>query len=510
MKKQYTSLAFGVFILAISGFINKILGFVYRVWTVRLIGSEGIGLFQMVLPPFTFLLLLTTAGIPLTLSKLISERVALNQHAQAKKIFSVALKVLLLTSAVISIISWLGAPHFINLFFSDGRVYWAYMSLIPAFIIVAFSSAYRGYFLGLKMMFPSAFSTVVEQIIRFIFGLGAMMLLMPYGLEYAIVGLSVGIVAGELAGLFILILFYKKSQQNIPSTENEGSTWEIVKNIYGMSLPLTINRAVIGLLFTAQAIIIPNRLQEAGFSVREATDLFGQFTGIAMTLIGLPTIVTVSLAITMVPAISEAMASNKLELVKKRAMTAINITVLAGIPWVIIFYTIPGMLSETIFNVANAGIPLKYLAFGALFMYLQQTSTGIIQGMGKMYVMLTHSIIGALINIIGVYLLTGTALGLKGTAIAFNLSAMVVASLNLLYLFNFIKLKIDIKKLALLTLTVFLMLCTMLYASHFFAAWGVNLGMTMLHLLIGLGVYTVCLFIFGLITLSDLKQFRKS
>lgn len=509
MKKQYTSLAFGVIILAISGFINKMLGFVYRVWTVRLIGSEGIGLFQMVLPPFTFLLLLTTAGIPLTLSKLISEHVALNQHAQAKKIFSVALKVLLVTSIVISVISLLGASHFINLFFSDGRVYWAYMSLIPAFIIVAFSSAYRGYFLGLKMMFPSAFSTIVEQIIRFIFGLGTMILLMPYGLEYAIVGLSVGIVVGELAGLFILILFYRRNQQNLASTGNESTTWEVIKNIYGMSLPLTINRAVIGLLFTAQAIIIPNRLQAAGFSVREATDLFGQFTGIAMTLIGLPTIITVSLAVAMVPAISEAIAANNLELVKKRAMTAISITVLAGVPWVVIFYTIPGILCETIFNIADAGIPLKYLAFGALFIYLQQTSTGIIQGMGKMYVMLTHSTIGALINITGVYLLTG-ALGIKGTAIAFNLSAMVVAGLNLLYLFNFIKLKVNLKKLVLLAIAVLLMLFTMVSTSHFFAAWGTNLGVTIFHLLVGLGMYTICLFFLGLITLSDLKQLKRS
>ncbi|WP_051533832.1 putative polysaccharide biosynthesis protein [Desulfitibacter alkalitolerans] len=509
MKKQYTSLAFGAVILTISGFINRMLGFLYRVWTVRLIGSEGIGLFQMVLPPFTFLLVLTTAGIPLTLSKLISGRVALNQHAEAKKIFTVALRVLLITSTVISVISWLAAPYFIKLFFSDGRVYWAYMSLIPALIIVAFSSAYRGYFLGLKMMFPSALSTVVEQIIRFIFGLGTIMLLLPYGLEYAIIGLSIGIVMGEMAGLIILIIFYKKNQQVFTSSGNKSTTWEIMKNIYSMSLPLTLNRAVIGLLFTAQAIIIPNRLQAAGFSVREATDLFGQFTGIAMTLLGLPTIITVSLAITMVPAISEAMAANNLKLVKKRAMTAINITILAGIPWVIIFYTIPGKLCGTIFNTPDAGIPLKYLALGALFIYLQQTSTGIIQGMGKMYIMLLHSVGGALINITGVYLLTGTALGIKGTAIAFNLSALVVAGLNLLYLFNFIKLGINIKKLALLTMAVLLMLLTMVSTSHYFAAWGSSLGMTMLHLLVGIGVYTVCLFLLGLITYNDLRQFRK-
>jgi len=126
-----------------------------------------------------------------------------------------------------------------------------------------------------------------------------------------------------------------------------------------------------------------------------------------------------------------------------------------------------------------------------------------------MYVMLFHSIVGALINITGVYLLTGTALGIKGTAIAFSLSAMVIAGLNLLFLFNFVKLRVDFKKLALLAVAVLLMLFTMVSTSHFFAAWGTNLGMTLLHLLVGLGVYTVCLFFLGLITLSDLRQFKK-
>jgi len=508
LKKRYTSLAFGALILTASGFINRMLGFVYRVWTIRLIGSEGIGLFQMVLPPFTFLLLLTTAGIPLTLSKLISQHIALKQHSEAKKIFTVALRVLLISSMTISIISWLGAPYFIKMFFSDTRVYWAYMALIPALIVVAFSSAYRGYFLGLKMMFPSALSTVIEQIIRFIFGVGTIMALLPYGLEYAIVGLAVGTVMGEIAGLIILIIYYKKTEQISIGNKYEGSTWEIIKNIYNLSIPLTLNRAVIGLLFTAQAIIIPNRLQVAGFSVREATDLFGQFTGIAMTLLGLPTIITVSLAITMVPAISEAMAANNLKLVKKRAMTALKITVLAGSPWVIVFYTIPGKLCETIFNTPNAGIPLKYLAMGALFIYLQQTSTGIIQGMGKMYILLLHSVIGATINLTGIYLLTGT-LGIKGTAIAFNLSAMVVASLNMIYLLNYVKLNVNYKKLVLLTIAVIIMLFTMITSSHYLAIWGNNLGFTMLNLLVGIGVYTACLFVLGLVSFADIKQYRK-
>ncbi len=507
MKRKSTSLAYGAIILTSAGFINRILGFIYRVLTVRLIGSEGIGLFQMVLPPFTFLLILTTAGIPLTLSKLVSQQIALKREEEAKRILFIALKVLSITSIFISVASWVGAPYLIKLFFSDTRVYFAYLTLIPALILVAFSSALRGYFLGLKMMFPSALSTIVEQITRIIVGLGTIVILMPYGLEFAIVGMALGIVTGEFAGLIILIIFYKLKVSKTVGYKSPTTYLEIIKNIYSLSIPLTLNRAVVGLLSTAQAIIIPARLQAAGYSVREATDLFGQFTGVAMTLVGLPTIVTVSLAITMVPAISEALAAKKYNLIQKRAMTALKITVLAGIPWVIIFYTIPGKLCTTIFNTPEAGIPLKYMAVGAFFIYLQQTSTGIIQGMGKMYIMLKHTIIGAIINLTGIYLLTATS-GIKGTAVAFNLSAIVIASLNILYLLNVINLKISFRKIAILVLTAIITTISMIGISHYITLLGNNLGLTFINLLVGLVIYTVCIFLLGLITVGEIKQYK--
>lgn len=511
MFARKNSLVYGAIILSVAGFINRILGFIYRVMTVRIIGSEGIGLFQMVLPPFSLLLILTTAGIPLTLSKLISQQVALNRYSEAKKIFLVALKILLVTSISISIISWFGAPYFIRLFFSDTRIYMAYLTLIPAIVIVAFSSAFRGYFLGLKMMFPSALSTIMEQIVRIIVGLSTLYLLIPYGIEYAIIGLALGIVAGELTGLIVLIVYYKRQidlkKYHIGSGDYSGF-FQIVKNIYSLSIPLTLNRIVSSLLLTAQAVIIPSRLQVAGFSIRESTDLFGQFTGIAMILVGLPTIVTVSLATTMVPAISEAQAANNILLIRKRIIMAIKITVLAGIPWVIIFYTIPGKLCTTIFNTPDAAIPLKYLAFGALFIYLQQTSTGIIQGMGKMYIMLKHTIIGAIINLTGIYMLTAIS-GIKGTAIAFNLSAMTVAILNLTFLINHINLNFSFKKILYIILSSIVMMLGMIISSKYITILGSNLGLTFLNLLIGLIIYTACIFLLGLININEMKILKK-
>lgn len=475
---------------------------------VRLIGSEGIGIFQMVLPPFTLLLVLTTAGIPLTLSKLISQKIALNQYNEARRIFVIALRVLLVSSLAIATISWIGAPHFIKFLFADSRVYWAYLTLIPALLIVAFSSAYRGYFLGMKQMFPSALSQTIEQVIRIIVGLGAASYLLPYGLEYAAAGLALGIVLGEMGGLIVLRIYYLKNIQPAASDKNDTSCWEVIKNIYSLSIPLTLNRIVGSLLYTAQAIIIPSRLQAMGYSVREATDLYGQFTGIALTLVGLPTIITVSLAMTMVPAISEGMAARNQHLVKKRALTAIRITVLAAFPWVVIFYTIPGPLCQTVFNSLDAGIPLKYLSLGAFFIYLQQTTTGIIQGLGAMLIMLKHTLVGAVINLIGIYILTGSK-GIVGTAIAYNVSAAVIAILNLLYLMFLFGINLNLKKIFFGLISAGAMAVVMMSMSNFYDLWGNRLGLTILNLLAGVSVYSLCLFIFGVISMNDIRNLKR-
>ncbi len=508
--KSNQSLVAGALILVIASFINRILGFVYKILIVRLIGTEGVGLFQMVLPPFTLLLVLTTAGIPLSLSKLIAQKVAEGKRDEVNKIFLASLKILFLSSVIIASSGWYFAPRYINLLFSDPRVYWAYLTLIPALIVVAFSSAYRGYFLGLKQMFPSALSQVTEQIVRLTVGLISATTFLPFGIEYATIGLALGTVAGEIAGLLILIIFYQKNKPiTILKKSHSNNTWAIIKSIYSLSIPLTLNRIVVSLLFTAHAIIIPARLQAAGYSIREATDLFGQFTGIALTLVNLPSILTVSIATTLVPAISEALAANNHALINKRALTALKITVLAGIPWVIVFYTMPGLLCKAVFNTPNAGIPLKYLAFGAFFSYLQQTTAGIIQGMGKMLIILRNTLIGAAINITAVYMLTGTALAIKGTAIAVSMGSMVIAILNLTFLKSTIEIRFEFRKLLPLTVAGVTMAAAMFFFSQNFSIWDNSLGLTFSNLLIGMGIYTVSLFFFQLISINDLKRFKR-
>ncbi len=498
------SLTSGAIILIVSSFINRLIGFLYKIFMVRIIGTEGIGLFQMVMPIFSFLLVITTAGIPPTISKLVSENIALGDRKRAKKTFKIALVLLTITSLTISIIGFATAPFVVNKVLTDQRVFLAYLSLIPAVIIVSFSSVFRGYFMGNKDMFPPAVSQIIETAVRFIIGLVIATYLLKYGIEFSVAGFSIGLVVGELSGLIVLLYYYKK--QKLHKILSSGSSRLIIKNIYSMALPITVNRIILTLVYSILAIIIPSRLQFGGYSLREATSLYGQLTGIAHTIISLPTVFTVSLAVTMIPAISEAQASNNFKLVKNRSILALKYTILAGIPWAILFYILSVHLTTLLFKCPEAGVLLKTLSLGCVFIYLQQTTNGILQGLGKVNIIVKNSLVGAVITISGVFFLTATSLGIVGAAIAEIISASIVTILNLYALIMITGCNFKFSKAVVLSIGVIITCILTFKFEKILENYVGEIQLIIIIILLCLILYLIMIILLGFVSYKDVKR----
>lgn len=427
----------GAFVLIIAGFITKIIGFIYRIFAVRVVGPEGIGLYEMVIPIYTLVLVVTTAGVPLAISKLVSEQVSLGNTQEVKKIFRVALIFLMCSGFFSVLLLWFLIPILVGSVFADPRIYWCLLTLSPTLFITSISSAFRGYYQGLQHMMPPALGQVVEQIVRVVGGVFFATKMLPYGTEYAVAGLAAGTLLGELVGLLLLVLMYSSNNQrrnpSVPRHPRRTSTTGgILANIFSFAIPVSLSRLINSILLALQAIVIPLRLQAAGSTLRQATELYGQFSGIALALLGIPTIITLSLATTLVPATSEALSNNNYYILKSRSIKALQISLIIGLPSAIVFFLLPEQLCGIIFNTPKAGLPLRIMAIGCIFLYLSQTSSGILQGLGKVGITLRNSIAGAICNIFFVYILTAVpTYGIKGTAIAMNIGWALVAFLNL-------------------------------------------------------------------------------
>ena len=501
---------YGAAILLGANLINRVLGFTYQYLIMSNIGGEAYGLFNMVFPVYMMALVLTTAGIPLAVSKMVAEEVSLGRYHQAEHIFKVALILLTISGGIVSILLHLLAPLLANRIFPDARILKVFLICTPAIFIVSVASAFRGYFQGLQNMIPTAVSQICEQIIRVLIGFSSALRLMPLGVEWAAGGLALGMLCGEGIGLLVIILQYKfKKNKNRSLSSLDGGrsnlgVQNIIKRLFEIASPVTAGRFLATGLSTLDAMVIPSRLRAAGYTAREATTMFGSLGGTAFTLLTFPSVFTFALATSLVPAISEAAARKQFQIVRSRSTEAIRLTVLMGIPCLILLFFFAYPLAK-IFKSENIAPVLQILAIGGIFSYLQQTTVGILQGLGKAHTPVLHSIIGAIIRIPVIFMLTGMAeWGLAGSALGYVLGFFVVAILNISAIIRHTGMAIDLPHFVLQPLSaglgMVLILKLLAPINSVFAGW------FMLKVLVGVTIYLIILFINGGITYSDLRR----
>ncbi|WP_338826415.1 putative polysaccharide biosynthesis protein [Neomoorella thermoacetica] len=424
----------GTVILMVASLLNRILSFGYRMLVVRYIGAEGMGLYEMVFPFYSLVLMVTTAGIPVALAKLTAERIALARWGQVRSVFRLSLIFLTLSGLLAALVLWRLAPYLTGRMFADTRVYQAFVVMILALPVVCICSAFRGYFQGWQLMRPVALAQVVEQVVRVSTGFFLGIYLLPYGVAMAAAGLAAGMVLGELAGLGISVVIFNMARPYYDiAADQTGSLKADILPLARLAIPVMLARMAGGIMLTIEALLIPRQLQAWGVTMREATTIYGQYAGIAFTLIYLPMVITVALAMTMVPAISEARAVGDCDLLNKRCRQSLKMTIYSSLPFAITFYLFAAPICGLIFATPEAGIPLKILAWGSIFIYLEQTTVGILNGLGSMSTILWTTVAGGIVDLLGIYYLT-PVLGIAGAALGVNLGTAVTATLNLLAL----------------------------------------------------------------------------
>jgi len=420
----------GAFILVLASISVKALGFIYQVLVIRMIGTEGIGVFNMIYPLYSTILILATSGIPTALTKYVAEENARNNIQNINRFMAMAISIVLFSSTLCSLLLIIVSPHLIRRLYTDPRVIPAFLIMVPTLLMVAVSSCIRGYFQGLQDMRPTAINQIIEQIIRFCSGLLIIYLLSPYGLTWATVGMASAILLSEAGGLlYIWRLYTNKSRRTHLLLR---PTQCAVKKLFTFGIPLTLTRVIGTVVSAAEASLIPHLLMKSGATIPEATSIFGELTGVAFSLLGIPSTLTFSLATTLVPAIAEAQGKGQKKILAERTGAAIAITLLAGVPCAIILYLWGQELTALVFKVRDAGYILQYFALGSIFLYLSQTTSGILQGTGYVKSVFVTSIISNTIKLGGIIILgSRPGAGLQGIILSYLAGFVSMALLNL-------------------------------------------------------------------------------
>lgn len=429
-------------ILTIGGVVVRTLGAVYRIPLARLIGDEGMGLYQMAYPIYSVLLSISLTGPPIAVAKMVAERVAQRDYRAAHRIFLLALYLLSAIGLTVTLGLLLTANRFAETL-GDPRAYYSLVAMVPAIFFVSVMSAFRGYHQGLQDMVPYALSQVVEQVARvaLALGLGVYLLRAGYALELVAGGVSLGVTVGAIGGLAMLLVYYWKGKPRLAMSIRETTskaaerTSSLVKELLTLAVPITIGGLVVSLMLLIDAAVVPRRLQAAGFSKEQATALYGQLSGMASPLINLPQMVTVALVASLVPSISEALSLKRRQLINERANLALRMSMLFNFPAAVGLSVLATPIAVLLYGegAVAVGVVLAVLAYVVVFLAIQQTSTGILQGLGKTAIPVFSIFVGAVVKLVLSYSLTALpALHIRGAALATVMAYAASSALNLI------------------------------------------------------------------------------
>ncbi|MGE5561124.1 MAG: putative polysaccharide biosynthesis protein [Chloroflexota bacterium] len=424
------------FILAVAGLISRVLGAIYRVPLTRLIGQEGLGLYQLAYPIYVTILQVSTSGINIAISKLVAERVALKNIRGARRVFETALIMLAVIGAAGALLLFLAAGPISANLHRDSRSYFAIIALAPAIFFVALMATFRGFFQGFSRFTPTALSQVTEQLMRVFTALTLGYLLLPRGVEYAAAGASFGASAGAFLGLSLMVLlFFRGGRKLLRQPGAEYGTERrryLAKRILALSIPISLAAIVLPLMTFIDSVVVPLRLSALGLTAERVTALYGQLTGMAMPVINMPTVVTFAFGLSLVPAVSTAFAYRDLAKVRQEAAQGARMTVLLTMPAVAGLFVLATPIMKLLYDVPEAGRVLAAVAPGLLFLALQQTTSGVLQGLGRTDLPVRHLMVGALTKTAVTCVLTAMPrFGITGAAIGSVTGFLVAASLNI-------------------------------------------------------------------------------
>ena len=509
----------GTLILTVAGVVVKVIGSLNWIFVSRILGGEGIGLYQMAFPIYFFALSVSTAGVPVAISIITAERVALKDIFGAKRIFRISMSLMFVTGLIFTALTYFGAQWLIDWhFIRDARAYWSVVALAPAIFFVTLLASSRGYLQGWQRMTPTAVSQIVEQIFRVVTMILFASLFLPWGLDFAAAGASLGAFAGAVAGLLVLVYFHWKLEKDIkneygrdikPLPELErSSTWKIIKRIFALSLPVSAASIMLPVVSNLDLAIVPQRLEVAGYSVNEATELFGYLTGMAVPLVNLATILTASLAVSLVPAISKARALKDDRLVFNQTASGVRISNFVCFPAFVIVFVLATPISTLIYNAPGAGPAVLVSSFSIVLLGLHQVSAAVLQGLGHPSIPMVNMIIAAGFKVVLNWVLTAQpSLGIMGAAWATAADMGVAAIINMYFIHRYIGYRIELPQF-IKTIAAAAVMAVSVYFFYGFTMewWGSNVFSTFAAVPVGCIVYLAVLLVIGGMLEEDIAR----
>ena len=535
MNKEKNNVIIQASILAIAGIVSRIIGLLYRGPLHSVIGDLGLGYYQSAYTYYTIVLLISSYSIPSAISKVISQKLAMNEYRNAHQLFQCAFLYVLFIGGIGSIFLFFGA----GLFVEDDAIP-VLRVFAPTILIYGMLGVLRGYFQAYTSMVQTSISQIIEQIVNAVFSVGTAYFMIKSVMGtmdipdetnaqktraiWGAMGSAVGTGMGVLFALLFMLYAYGRFRGKI--RKQIACDVKQPKDSYKYTFQLIISTVTPFILSTAiynlSSSINTKIFTEFYPNIRRLdtihiTTIWGRFSGQALTISNIPVAFASAMAAAMLPSIATSITINHLDEAKKKISSAVKTTMLLSIPCAVGIFT----LAEPIINLlfTNTSEVLSYtskllmaLSVSVIFYALSTLNSSILQGIGKVNAPIINACIAlALQTAVAVILLICTDLGIYSIIIANIVYSGVMCMLNQRAVRKAIGYKQEYKKTFLIPMCASLImgvLIRIIYQCLYLCLGNMKIAVVP-AILFGIVIYVLMLFLLKGLTEEELKRMPK-
>ncbi|WP_166805920.1 stage V sporulation protein B [Jeotgalibacillus sp. R-1-5s-1] len=431
----------GTLLLMVAALATKILGFVHRIMLAGLTGEEGVGLYMMTFPALMLAITVTQLGLPIAISKYVSEAEAKKKPHEVRNILTASLWITGSLACLLTPVLFFSAPFIANVLLDNNRTLIPFIAVLPVVPIAAFSAVLRGYFMGKQKMGVTATGSVIEQLVRIFLLTWIVSALMERGIEYAAAGAMIASVAGELVSLLFLLTVFYITKRPVRMKKPVMFT-ATSKKLLSIALPSAGSRMVGSAAWFLEPIIVMKCLMMTGLTASYVTGQYGLLTGFILPVLLLPSFITVSLSTALVPSISEALAKKQLQTVEHRVHQALRISLVTGALFSLLLFMEGEYFLQLLYHTSNGQDILKLLSALFIFYYYQGPLHAVMQAFEAAGTAMINSIIGAIVKLAVMAILLLQMENIIGAAIGIAAGVITVTFLHFHSIRTMIKLTI--------------------------------------------------------------------
>lgn len=509
-------------ILTVANIIVKVIGLLYKIPMFHYVGSVGMGYFNSAYRIYTAFYLVSTGGLPIAVSRMVSEARAKGRRNEVKTIFKSALGLFMTIGAIGTAIMVIGCKGFAR-FNGYEETYVCILAIAPTLFFICICSALRGYFQGYQNMLPTAISEVLESLGKLVLGiLFAIFAInkgysLPVVAAFALLGVTVGVLIGTVY-ICLHRLFFKSEEFDLEFAhieDNESrSVKTIIKTLFVIAIPISISSSIMSVADSFDSGIIQRSLQYLGYEKETIKAMWGNYSTLAIPMYNMPTVLIYPISASIVPYISSALAEKNMAKAREVMTSSLKIASLIAIPSALGLSVLSKPILNLLFSSSEQAVDfaaplLSVLAIAVFFIGMLSVTNSILQANNYERLPIISMIVGACVKIISTNVLMRIGLGMYGAPLGTVLCYMTISVINFAFIAKKVKLIPEFKEVFLKPFIAAIP-CALAAMGVYFLVEGIHAKLaTLVAIVAAVLVYLVAVLLIKAVTAEEIMMIPK-